>query len=97
MGVKYNREYREIVKDLGVALGQIENCYETFEMERDDWEALDREEQTEFLRTLADDIFYGLGSEPELEVGEGKVQYDPSHHVIKVWTESQIVRLVKLI
>ncbi|PYI55463.1 hypothetical protein [Paenibacillus flagellatus] len=97
MGVKYNREYRDIVRDLGHAIGQIDNCYEAFEMERADWDALDREEQIEFMRTLADDIFYGLGTEPSIEVGEGKVQYDPSNHIIKVWTESQIVHLVKLI
>lgn len=97
MGVKYNREYRDIVRDLGHALGQIEDCYETFEMERGDWEALNREEQLEFMRTLADDIFYGLGAEPSIPVGAGKVQYDPANHIIKVWTEPQVVHLIKLI
>ncbi|GAA3405912.1 hypothetical protein ACFFNY_26095 [Paenibacillus hodogayensis] len=97
MGVRFNREYRDIVRDFGTALGQIDNCYEMFEMERDDWESLDREEQIEFLRTLADDIFYGLGSEPLIEVGEGKVQYDSSNHIIRVWTDSQIVHLIKLV
>lgn len=97
MGVRFNREYRDIVSDLGAALGQIDNCFETFEMERDDWENLNREEQIEFLRTLADDIFYGLGSEPSIAVGEGRVQYDSSNHMIRVWTDSHIVHLIKLI
>ncbi|MEF3304964.1 DUF7167 family protein [Paenibacillus sp. GYB003] len=97
MGVRFNREYRDIVRDLGAALGQIDNCYETFEMDRDDWERLDRDEQIDYLQTLADDIFYGLGTEPHIEVGEGRVQYDSSNHMIRVWTDSQIVHLIKLI
>jgi len=97
MGVRFNREYRDIVRDLGAALGQIDNCYEMFEMGQNDWERMDREEQIEFLRTLADDIFYGLGTEPFIQVGEGKVQYDSTNHMIRVWTDSQIVHLIKLV
>lgn len=97
MGVRFNREYRDIVRDLGAALGQIDNCFSAFEMEQSDWDGLDREEQIEFLQTLADDIFYGLGSEPHIAIGEGKVQYDPTNHLIRVWTDSQIVHLIKLI
>ncbi|RKN86395.1 DUF7167 family protein [Paenibacillus ginsengarvi] len=97
MGVRFNREYRDIIKDFGAALGQIDNCHETFEMERSEWEQLGREEQIEYLQTLADDIFYGLGSEPLIAVGEGKVQYDSTNHLIRVWTDAQIVHLIKLI
>lgn len=97
MGVRFNREYRDIVRELGAALAQINHCYEIFDMTSADWEQLDREEQIEYLRTLSDDIFYGLGSEPSIAVGEGKVQYDSSNHIIRVWTDSQIVHLVKLI
>lgn len=97
MGVRYNREYRDIVNDLGNALSQIGDCYEAFEMERVDWEQLDEGEKSEFVRTLADDLFYGLGTEPSIEVGGGKVQYDPVNHVIKVSTESRVTHIVKLI
>ncbi|MEF3309644.1 hypothetical protein PV433_12155 [Paenibacillus sp. GYB004] len=97
MGVRFNREYRDIVRDLGHALGQIDNCYESFAMERADWEELDREEQIEYMCTLADDIFYGLGAEPTIEIGEGKVQYDSVNHVIRIWTDAQVVHLVKLV
>ncbi|MDF2721243.1 MAG: hypothetical protein K0Q59_918 [Paenibacillus sp.] len=97
MGVKFNREYSDIIRDLGAALANIDNCFEFFDMEPADWEQLNDEEQTDYLRTLADDIFYGLGSEATIEIGEGKVQYDSTNHHIRVWTDSQIVQLVKLI
>lgn len=97
MGVRFNREYRDIVRDLGAALGQIDNCYNAFEMEQADWDVLEREEQVEFLHTLADDIFYGLGAESPILVGTGKVQYDPAHHLIRVWTDAHVVHLIKLV
>lgn len=97
MGVRYNREYSDIVRDLGAALGQIDNCCDVFEMERDEWNGLEQAEQTQFLHTLADDIFYGLGTEPRIVIGSGKVQYDAVHHTIRVWTDEQIVHLIKLV
>lgn len=97
MGVKYNRRYQDIVADLAGAIGTIEDSYELIEMEADDWTALDADERREYLRTLADDLFYGLGSSPRLSVGSGKIEYDPGNHVLKVYTSDNLIHLIQLI
>ncbi|HZG57012.1 hypothetical protein [Paenibacillus sp.] len=97
MGVKFNREYKEIVTDLAGAIGSIEDSYEAFEMAADDWSALDEAERAEYLRTLADDVFYGLGSSSKLGIGSGAIEYDPANHVLKVYSPDNVVRLIKLI
>ena len=38
--------------------------------------SMEEDEQEECLRTLADDIFYGLGSAPVMHVGAGSVRHD---------------------
>jgi hypothetical protein len=96
MGVKFYREYRDIVDDLSQALLTINDCYLAFYMNPDDWQELDSEERSECVRTLADDVFYGLGKEPRMKVGSGQVLYDQTHHLIKVYPNAQIVHLVKL-
>ncbi len=58
LGVKFNREYKEIVTDLANAIGHIEDCHSTFEMNREDWEALQMQDRQEYIRTLADDLFF---------------------------------------
>ena len=97
MGVKFNREYADIVNDLVEAIITIDDAYEAFEMEREEWLSLDDGEKRECVRTLADDLFYGLGEDPRLEVGSGKVEYDRQHHVIKISAVPQVVRIVKLV
>lgn len=97
MGVKFNREYKDIVSDLADAIRTIEDSYEAFEMEAGDWSGLQATEQGEYLRTLADDLFYALGSAPRLEVGSGKIEYDPGNHVLKVYSAGNVVHLVQLI
>lgn len=97
MGVKFNREYKEIVHDLAAAIGRIENSYEAFEMTAEEWNAQEAPEQAECMRTLADDVFYGLGTSPSLEVGSGKIEYDAGNHLIKVRTQDNVVHLIKLI
>ncbi|WP_199614135.1 hypothetical protein [Paenibacillus alkalitolerans] len=97
MGVKFNREYKDIINDMVYSIGSIADCHECFEMSRVDWDSLDGNERTECIRTLADDIFYGLGSSPRLAIGSGKVEYDPDHHLIKVYPDPKIVHVIKLI
>jgi hypothetical protein len=97
MGVKFNREYKDIVMDLSAALHAIKDGYETFEMTAEEWSAQDAEEQAEVMRTLADDIFYGLGSAPTLYIGSGKIEYDAVNHLIKVHSDEKVVHIIKLI
>lgn len=97
MGVKFNRDYNEISADLASAVADIADCYEFFEMSKQDWTDLAEEDQQELVRTLSDDLFYGLGDSSSIRVGSGKIEYDPGKHVIKVTTNAQVVHIVHLI
>jgi len=97
MGVRFNREYREISEELTQAIETIEDCYEFFEMERDEWLSMDRAEQHECVRTLSDDLFYALGTEKIVSVGSGTVEYDAAKHCIKVSVTPQLTHVIMLI
>lgn len=70
--------------------------YTVFEMTAEEWTAMESEEQSEVARTLADDIFYGLGAEPELAIGCGTISYDKERHILTVRDESSLVTVVHL-
>lgn len=97
MGVKFNREYKDISDELTAAIATIDNCYEFFEMEEGDWLALDQSERYECVRTLSDDLFYALGMERKVSVGSGTVEYDAVKHCIKVFSTSRMTHLIMLI
>ncbi|MCD1260033.1 hypothetical protein B5M42_014560 [Paenibacillus athensensis] len=97
MGIKFGREYKDIVEDLTDAVAQVEGSYELLEMEPQEWEELTDEERRDCLKTLADDIFYSLGADPELAVGEGAVRYDKEHHVLKVHHGEKLVSVIYLV
>lgn len=97
MGVKFGREYEDIVVDLTAAIGKISDCYVFFEMTTEEWEGLDQDEQQECLTTLADDIFFGLGKSAKIAVGSGTLIYNPQRHVITVAHGDNQVTIVNLI
>ena len=97
MGVKFNRDYYDISADLVKAVQQITDCYRFFEMEENDWNELDQDEQQEVVRTLCDDLFYGLGDSSVIAVGSGQIEYDPKSHVIKETAADQVAFIVRLI
>lgn len=96
MAISYTREYDHILDDLSRALETVPNFYEAFEMESADWEGLAKEEREVCIRTLADDLFYVLGSESSADVGLGTAEYDSTHAVIKVTTSTQLVHVISL-
>ncbi|HEX7057715.1 MAG TPA: hypothetical protein VF260_11050 [Bacilli bacterium] len=97
MGVRFNREYADIVDELTAAIAQIADCHTAFEMSQSEWEELAEQEQKDTLRTLADDVFYALGAAPKMQVGSGKIEYDAGNHAIKVFADPQLVIVVKLV
>lgn len=97
MGVKFAREYEEIVEELTDALLALPGSYDYLEMTLQDWEGLDADEQRECIRTLADDVFYGLGTEPELAIGSGSVHYEAVTHRIQVSDGAGVNRVILLI
>ncbi|MGN7361039.1 hypothetical protein ACTHPF_27130 [Paenibacillus sp. SAF-054] len=97
MGVKHGREYDEILKELTSAVGEIPDSYLFFEMEGSEWQLLSPEEKREVHEALAEDLFYGLGTEPVIEVGSGVVMYDKEHHRINLLIGDEELTVVPLI
>lgn len=97
MGVKFNREYEDISHELSEAIRTIEDCYEFVGMERSDWLELAQADRDECVRTLSDDIFYALGTDPSISVGSGIIEYDRSKHLIKVTVPPKLSHLIMLI
>ncbi|MBP1994848.1 hypothetical protein [Paenibacillus eucommiae] len=97
MGVKHAREYAVIIDDMVRGIGQVNNVYEFFDMTEGEWLELELPEQEECLKTLADDIFYGLGSEPVMNVGDGVIRHDGDNHVIRVHDGDNLISVIYLI
>jgi len=97
MGVRHAREYADILKELTEAVAEIEHSYTFFEMEQEEWEALDSDSRHEVMEALADDVFFGLGEHPVIEVGGSVISYNSKHHVIEVSHSNQVTRIVRLI
>lgn len=96
MGVKYGREYSDIVSELAEALRDISGIYRFFDMTHDEWASLEADEKLGCIETLADDVIFALGEDPKAAVGDGYVEYDRLRHVLKVTDQSKTT-LVKLI
>jgi hypothetical protein len=85
VGVKYGREYSDIIKELSAALQELPDAYTFFQMNPEDWTGLSDQEQQELIRTLADDVVFALGEYPRIPVGGGTAEYDGERHILKVF------------
>lgn len=95
MGIKYNREYKTISKELAEEIYEIEDFYTFFEMDEIEFNGLSQEEKKECARTLADDIFYGLYTEKSIKVGSGIIKYNKDNHSISVvYKDEKIIHLI---
>ncbi|GAB2694124.1 hypothetical protein ACFQWB_02925 [Paenibacillus thermoaerophilus] len=97
MGVKHAREYRDIHKELTEALTQVREMHEFFEMTQSDWDELSKQERLECVRTMADDVFYALGTDPVIEIGRGSVTHDPARYLLLVRNENRLLATIHLI
>ena len=97
MGVKFGREYNEILRDLTEAISQVDRVYECLYMDGEAWNALAAKDREECMRTLADDLFYGLGGEPIIPVGKGKIYYNKRKHIIAVDNGENRIDIIYLI
>ncbi len=97
MGVRHAREYADILKDLTAAVAEIEGSYTFFEMEPEEWAALPVEDRHEVMEALADDVFFGFGEDPVIEVGNGVITYNSKHHIIEVSQDDKVTQIIRLI
>lgn len=96
MGVKYGREYEDIIEELSAAIGEVERIHDFFDMSDKDWDELDAAERQACIRTLADDVFYGLGADPVIELGSGAVRHDREGHRLLVSQGEREIAVVRL-
>jgi hypothetical protein len=97
MGIKFGREYPDIINDFTDALSSIEESYKFLEMTSGEWSTLEPLEQRECIKTLADDVFYGLGSEPRMQIGSCTISHDKEKHVIVIYHEDKLINVVYLV
>jgi hypothetical protein len=76
----------------------MDGCAKLLEIDAVQWIELEEADRTEYLRTLADDIFYGLGSVPVLPFGDGVITYDHGKHTIHIkYADDKVIRVIHLI
>jgi hypothetical protein len=97
MGVRFNREYPDILADLTSVLAQLPAIAEFVEMEQSDWLKLSPKTRKEMAETIADDLFFALGEEPTIALGDLTIQYDSSLHRIFIQKQNSEVHIIKLI
>ncbi|MCR8636071.1 MULTISPECIES: hypothetical protein [Paenibacillus] len=97
MGIKFGREYPDIINDFTEALYSMDECYSFLEMTSEEWNELEPEEQQECIKTLADDIFYGLGSDPKMIVGKCTISHDKDKHVIVIYHGEKLISVIYLV
>jgi len=97
MGIKFGREYNDIIDDFTEALQSVERCHEFLEMSAEEWGGLEAEEQRECIKTLADDLFYGLGTESHMSIGGCTVTHDAKRHLIRIDHSDALTRVIHLV
>lgn len=97
MGVKYLRKYTDIVEELTLGIMEIDKFYEIFEMSMKEWQSLTELEKKECAKTLADDIFYGLGEEPLHNLGTGSINYIQRDNSIEIINGNVVMKVISLI
>ena len=97
MGVRFNREYEDILKDFTEALASIEDSAAFVEMEVSEWKQLKPIIRKEIAQTIADDLFFALGEDAIIDFGQTKAVYDPTSHeiaLIKAKGEKITIKLI---
>jgi len=96
MGVKFLREYEDITAELVTLISEIADIYTFLNMPEATWNRLSRLKRAKYLETLADDLFFALGSEPSFEIGSGKIIYNSTESCLDVFSESDKLGSVQL-
>ncbi|ANS76325.1 hypothetical protein AWM70_18555 [Paenibacillus yonginensis] len=97
MGVKHGRDYALILADLTEAMAAVPDSYIFFEMDPEDWEHLPEADRSEVWEALAEDLFYGLGEQPVINVGSAVVMHDSAVHRINVLIGEEELTSISLI
>lgn len=97
MGVKYIRKYSDILNDMSKEISQIEQIYEFFEMKPEAWNEMSDIEKQECIKTMCDDIFYALGNDPAISIGNGTIRYVKAKSVLEVYNNDVLSGSITLV
>ena len=97
MGIKYLRKYSDIEEELTLGIMEIDKFYDIFEISTEEWQSLSEIEKKECAKTLADDIFYGLGEETHHNLGAASINYIQRDNLIKILYENLDIKVISLI
>ena len=96
MGVKFLREYEDITAEIVNLLTEIPDIYTFLDMPEDTWKYLSKLKKSKYLETLADDLFFALGSEPSFEIGSGKIVHNKEEFCLDVYSSDTKLGSVQL-
>lgn len=96
VGIKFTRDYNDIVNDMSHAIPNIDQFYRFLDMEKEQWEALSMREQHECTKTMCDDLFFALGSISTIEIEGGWVSYERTKNVITVNSGETVIAIIHL-
>jgi hypothetical protein len=97
MGVKFAREYEKVIDELTENIVALEAVYDFLGINQEEWEAFSKTTKVECAKTLADDVFYALGEEKEMAIGEETIVYDQTNHCIVFNYTSGLSTVIRLI
>lgn len=97
MGIKYIREYKNIISDLTDLLIEINDIYTFFGMPLSTWKYLSASKKRNYVVTLADDLFFALGTTKEFEMGSSKIVYNSEQQVLEIFNINNKIGTVNLI
>lgn len=97
MGVKFARDYDDIVHDLFHVFVQVNQHYEFMGMDEQDWLELSDDQKQSCLKTMADDVVFALGERANIEIGASMVHYDRQHHAITINDQDNVTHIIPLV
>jgi len=97
MGIKFQRKYEDIINDMISSVEDIDNLYDFIDMKQESWNSMRDEQRQACIKTMADDLLYGLGYYEKIDVGSGQVIYDSEKEIIKVKINQDYLRIINLV
>lgn len=97
MGVKYIRKYDDILNDMSKEISQIDKAYDFLEMKPEAWRQMSDSEKQECIKTMCDDIFYALGNDPVISIGNGTIRYVKAKSILEVYNNDVLSGSITLV
>ncbi len=97
MGIKYKRDYGDINEEMATALTALDSIPSFIGMKEENWNNLNQNLKKDYLQTLADDLFYALGKENKINIGNGYLKYVPQEDVVLIVINKELIKIINLV